>query len=85
MIREAIIFGNHRLHQNQKSKTKTKSRLPHRIALSKYRCCEICDHMSVDDMEYFLNIVGIGCNERILCNSDIQQFMTLLDITIYRK
>eukprot|EP01084_Bolivina_argentea_P098705 177386_1 len=49
----------------QKSKTKTKSSLPHRTALSKYRCCEICERMSVDDMEYFLKIVVNGCDARI--------------------
>eukprot|EP01084_Bolivina_argentea_P112807 201155_1 len=47
-----------------KSKRKTKSKLPHRKALSKYRCCELHGRMDIADMEFFLQIVRKGCLQR---------------------
>eukprot|EP01084_Bolivina_argentea_P098704 177385_1 len=53
------------INAKQKSKRNTKAKLPHRKALSKYRCCAICKRMSVEHMEYFLKVIDDACNERI--------------------
>eukprot|EP01084_Bolivina_argentea_P112806 201154_1 len=55
---------NKKVENKSKRKTKIKSTLPHRKALSAYRCCKIHGRMDITDMEFFLKVVKNGCLER---------------------